>query len=71
MVRRDLVSVFSRKGQHESDDLYDKDLICCDCGMSFVFGAGEQEFFREKGYQAAKRCPPCRSAKRARYAVGL
>ena len=28
----------------------DKSLECVDCGASFVFDAGEQEFFATKGY---------------------
>ena len=36
-------------------DLYtmfqDKTLVCKDCGAEFVFSAGEQEFYAEKGFQ--------------------
>ena len=28
----------------------DKTLVCRDCGQEFVFTAGEQEFFAEKGF---------------------
>ena len=28
----------------------DKTLICKDCGNEFVFSAGEQEFYAEKGF---------------------
>jgi len=38
-----------------------KALNCCDCSMSFVFSAGEQEFFVSKGLvNEPKRCPNCR-----------
>ena len=28
----------------------DKTLVCKECGKEFVFTAGEQEFYAEKGY---------------------
>ena len=28
----------------------DKSIQCSDCGASFTFSAGEQEFFQTKGY---------------------
>ena len=44
----------------------DKTLICKDCGQEFVFTAGEQEFYAEKGFQnEPQRCKPCRDAKKA------
>lgn len=44
----------------------DKELICKDCGKPFVFTAGEQEFYAEKGFQnEPQRCKECRSAKKA------
>jgi CxxC-x17-CxxC domain-containing protein len=43
----------------------DKTLTCVDCGQTFVFTAGEQEFFAQKGFQnAPKRCKNCKAAKR-------
>jgi CxxC-x17-CxxC domain-containing protein len=43
-------------------------LTCRDCGESFVFSAGEQQFFATKGLvNDPQRCPSCRSvAKHAR-----
>ena len=42
----------------------DETLICEDCGKEFVFTAGEQEFFAEKGLtNKPKRCPECRKLK--------
>src|ERR1700679_1893065 len=39
----------------------DKDLTCRDCSKTFVFSAGEQEFFHAKGLiNEPKRCPNCR-----------
>lgn len=43
----------------------DKTLICRDCGAEFVFSAGEQEFYAEKGFQNEPvRCKACRDAKK-------
>jgi CxxC-x17-CxxC domain-containing protein len=38
-------------------------LMCSDCGQEFVFTAGEQQFFQERGYSSPRRCKPCRQAK--------
>ncbi len=43
----------------------DKTLICSDCGAEFVFTAGEQEFFANKGFtNEPRRCGSCRSARK-------
>ncbi|MCL5045808.1 MAG: zinc-ribbon domain containing protein [Actinobacteria bacterium] len=43
----------------------DKTLKCKDCGNEFVFTAGEQEFYAEKGFQnEPSRCTDCRSTRR-------
>lgn len=46
----------------------DRSLTCRDCGESFVFSSGEQQFFSSKGLvNDPQRCPTCRAAaKRAR-----
>ena len=39
----------------------DKTLVCKDCGKEFIFTVGEQEFFKEKGFDNEPvRCPECR-----------
>jgi CxxC-x17-CxxC domain-containing protein len=44
----------------------DKTLTCRDCGNDFIFTAGEQEFFAEKGFSnEPTRCPDCRRARKA------
>ena len=44
----------------------DKSLQCSDCGATFTFGAGEQEFFDSKGFtNEPKRCPSCRQARKS------
>lgn len=40
----------------------DKILKCIDCGAEFVFTAGEQMFFADKGFKnEPRRCKPCKS----------
>jgi len=47
-------------------DFQDKSLQCSDCGVTFTFSAGEQEFFQSKGYtNEPKRCPECRQARKS------
>lgn len=44
----------------------DQNLTCRDCGNQFVWTAGEQEFYQQKGFtNPPVRCPSCRQAKRA------
>ncbi len=44
----------------------DRTLVCKDCSQEFVFTAGEQEFYKEKGFENDPvRCPDCRRAKKA------
>jgi len=43
----------------------DKTLVCKDCGAEFVFTEGEQEFYKEKGFEnEPQRCADCRRAKK-------
>ncbi len=43
----------------------DRELTCRDCGGSFVFTAGEQEFYASKGLQNDPvRCPSCRATRK-------
>jgi hypothetical protein len=43
----------------------DKTIICKDCGSEFIFSVGEQEFYKEKGFEnEPTRCADCRRAKK-------
>lgn len=43
----------------------DKTIICRDCGKEFIFTVGEQEFYKEKGFEnEPTRCADCRRAKK-------
>jgi len=43
----------------------DKDLVCKDCGQSFTFTAGEQEFFQTRGFSEPIRCKSCRDVRKS------
>ena len=53
--------------QREGISMYeDKTLVCKECGQEFVFTAGEQEFYAERGFQnEPQRCKSCRDARKA------
>jgi hypothetical protein len=43
----------------------DRTFVCRDCGKEFVFTAGEQEFYAEKGFlNDPVRCGECRRARK-------
>ena len=47
------------------EEYQDKTLVCKDCGAEFVFTAGEQQFYAEKGFEnEPQRCPACRRARK-------
>jgi len=47
----------------------DRSLVCRECGVSFVFTQGEQEFFQSRGLtNPPSRCPKCRAVRRAQQA---
>jgi CxxC-x17-CxxC domain-containing protein len=48
----------------------DKTLTCRDCGQEFVFTAGEQAFYQERGFSEPQRCPSCRSRRKAERSSG-
>ena len=43
----------------------DKTLTCADCSQPFIFSAGEQQFYQERGMSEPKRCKDCRQARKA------
>ncbi len=42
----------------------DRTLTCRDCGQTFVFTAGEQAFYAERGYSEPMRCQSCRATRK-------
>ena len=44
----------------------DRSITCVDCGQEFIFTAGEQAFYRERGLtNAPTRCRACRDARKS------
>jgi len=42
----------------------DQHIECIDCGRVFTWTVGEQQFYRQRGLSAPKRCSECRHMKR-------
>ena len=54
-----------KAGTAEERDFQDDTLVCKECGAEFVFTAGEQRFYAQKGFQnKPKACKACRDAKK-------
>lgn len=50
----------------------DRALKCMGCQNTFIFSAGEQEFFASRGFdQLPTRCPECRERRRREKLVAL
>ena len=46
--------------------MQDKTIVCRDCSEEFVFTVGEQEFYKEKGFDNEPvRCASCRRVRKA------
>ena len=43
----------------------DQTLVCRDCGREFIYTAGEQVFYAERGFVPPTRCVSCRATRRA------
>lgn len=52
-------------------EFQDKRLTCVDCGSTFVWSAGDQEFFRDRGCSELRRCKPCRQARKEHQGGGF
>jgi cold shock CspA family protein len=46
-------------------DFEDRELPCDTCGGSFVWSAGEQAFFAQRGFSAPRRCTGARKERKA------
>ena len=43
----------------------DTTLTCRDCGQTFSFTSGEQDFYASRGFSEPSRCPDCRAARKS------
>lgn len=44
----------------QESQFQDRQLTCL-CGKDFTYTAGEQQYFKDRGLNAPKRCPECRA----------
>ncbi len=52
-------------------EFFDKELTCRECSKPFLFTAGEQEFYKQKGLlNEPGRCPDCRIKRRLQASAG-
>ena len=60
----------NREWEQAEMEFQDRAILCVDCGQEFVWTAGEQLFFHDKGLKnEPKRCKPCKQAKNERLAA--
>ena len=58
---------FNKKTFAANVEFEDTEIVCIDCGNSFVWSGGEQLFYHDKGLQnPPKRCKSCKQAKNER-----
>lgn len=68
-IESDNLKEFNQRTFADESDFADVDILCIDCGKAFVWTAGEQVFFRDKGLKnPPKRCKDCKQAKNERLA---
>jgi len=54
----------------DESEFSDREIVCGDCSVTFVWTAGEQAFFRDKNLlNPPKRCKECKQAKNERLAA--
>lgn len=47
-------------------ELKDIQLKCVDCTNTFIYSAGEQKYYKDRGLAIPKRCHKCRIVRRKR-----
>ena len=63
-------SAMARAELTDEPEFEDRSILCIDCDSDFVWTAGEQAFFRDKGLlNPPKRCKECKQAKNERLAA--
>jgi len=59
-----------RLESNSENEYQDRAIKCVDCSENFIWTAGEQVFFHDKGLKnEPKRCKPCKQAKNERLAA--
>ncbi len=49
----------------------DEVITCMECGRSFIWSYGEQEYYKQRGLERPKRCAACRAQRRAAAQPGM
>lgn len=66
----DNLKEFNERTFADAGEFEDKGITCIDCGSEFIWTAGEQAFFKDKGLvNPPKRCRSCKQAKNERLAA--
>ncbi len=61
------LNTFNQSNFAENSEFEDKSISCIDCEKDFIWTAGEQKFYSDKGLQnSPKRCKECKHAKNER-----
>ena len=61
-----MITTYSTPNCQGEKAMEDKTLVCQDCGKEFIFTAGEQQFYKDKGFDnEPKRCKECREKRKA------
>ncbi len=50
--------------EEKYEDIY---IVCKDCGQKFLFTAGAQKHYAQKGWNPPKRCKSCRDFRNTRF----
>ena len=49
----------------EKKEKTDLTITCIDCGKDFIFEIGERTYYKKIGLFLPKRCPACRTVRKA------
>jgi CxxC-x17-CxxC domain-containing protein len=67
MSETQVISKSNGKWSQAETEFQDRTIKCVDCGEDFIWTAGEQVFFHDKGLKnEPKRCKTCKQAKNDR-----
>jgi CxxC-x17-CxxC domain-containing protein len=67
MPQFDMESSITSNSNLEEVNFEDTSIVCIDCTLEFVWSAGEQLFYHDKGLKnPPKRCKSCKQAKNER-----
>jgi CxxC-x17-CxxC domain-containing protein len=70
MAQTQVTAATDGRWGHVETEFEDRMIKCVDCSENFVWTAGEQVFFHDKGLKnEPKRCKPCKQAKNERLAA--